>query len=96
MGAMGRSREPGQGWSKDCGLAERVNASMLSRRLGLPRHHGWRWLSGLMMPSRANVSRIALAVGATPEAVEYACRRARERRAARLEAMRAAEEALRR
>jgi hypothetical protein len=93
---MGRSREPGQTWSRDCGLAERVNASVLSRRLGLARHHGWRWLSGLMMPSRANVSRIALAVGSTPELVDLACRRARERRRARLEAMRAAEDALKR
>jgi hypothetical protein len=53
-------------------------------------------MSGLRKPQRAVVSRIALAVGATPEQVELACLRARERRRARLEAMRAAEDALRR
>jgi hypothetical protein len=60
------------------------------------RYRALSYMGGRVKPTRALVARLALAVGTTPELVELACQRARERRRARLEAMRAAEDALRR
>jgi alpha-D-ribose 1-methylphosphonate 5-triphosphate synthase subunit PhnG len=50
-------------------------------------------MAGIEKPGAALLARLAVAVGATPELVEYACLRARERRKARLAALAAAREA---
>ena len=94
---MPRSREPSESWCRDCGLAVRVNASEVSRRIGDPwRYRAHRYMAGIEKPGPALLVRLARAVGATPGAVEYACRRARERRKAKLAALAVAREAARR
>lgn len=79
-------------WSRDAGLSRPVGSAELGRLVGVDGHHAWQWATGRYYPNGATLLRLSRALGRPADAILRACELARERRLARLEALRARQE----
>jgi transcriptional regulator with XRE-family HTH domain len=76
----------------DAGLSRPVGSAELGRLVGVDGHHAWQWATGRREPSAASLRRLSRALKRPAGAILRACELARERRLAKLAALKAREQ----